>query len=167
METLRVVAVTRNEAFDWILLRSCKIKEMSEFLQIARACLRLVGGAGRAESNKQIFHWSRLPREPRLITAGCTSSHSAHQKPIKPADPAAYWLLNFDPRQRLIVDLAWFPQEPCIAHTLAKGTWKQGNTVIVDLFNTNQRDYEDNPELRTHSFTCCLTYLDSVLDLTV
>lgn len=38
-----------------------------------------------------------LSREPRLITAGRTSLHSEHQKPIKPAAPAAYWLLNFDP----------------------------------------------------------------------
>lgn len=161
-------AVTRNEAFDWILLGSCKIEAMSEFLQIAWACLRLVGGAGRSESDKQIFHWSCPPREPRLITAGCTSSHSAHQTPIKPAAPAAYWLLNFDPRQRLIVDLTWFPQEPSVQQeTLARGTWKQEKAVIGDLLNISQCDYEDNPELRTHSFICCLTYLDSVWDSTV
>lgn len=158
METLHVGAVTRNQAFDWILLGSCK----SEAIFADSLSLR------RSESDKQIFHWSCPPRELRLITAGCTSSHSAHQTPIKPAAPAAYWLLNFDLRQRLIVDLTWFPQEPSVQQkTLARGTWKQENAVIGDLLNTNQCDYEDNPELRTHSFICCLTYLDSVWDSTV
>lgn len=37
--------------------------------------------------------------ENRLITAGCTGLYSEYQKPIKPAAPAAYWLLNFEPRR--------------------------------------------------------------------
>lgn len=45
---------------------------------------------------------------------------------------------------------------------LVRGPRKQGKAVTDDLLSTKHCGGEEPTELRTDSFTCCITYLDSV-----